>query len=88
MSEQRMAEALDDLRQELKRLAAGDQEANQRVSGLVEDIEQRLKADTVPEHRPRLLREMEDIVTELEVQHPRITGIINDMMMTLSNFGV
>jgi hypothetical protein len=88
MSEQQLNEALEELRREIDNLQLGDQAAKERLSGLVENIEQRLNPDLDPGERPDLILEMKDVITQFEVAHPRITGIVNDIMMALSNLGI
>ena len=34
------------------------------------------------------LDHLKETVTELEIEHPRVTGIMNDLMVTLSAMGV
>ena len=34
------------------------------------------------------LDQLKDTLTELEVSHPRLTGIVNDLMVALSSMGI
>ncbi len=90
MTEQQINNALEDLRREIERLDLSDTETKERLTGLVESIEQRMAAapGVVEEDQPDLLNEMNDAVTQFEVEHPRITGILNDIMMALSSSGI
>lgn len=88
MSEQQVSNALDELRREIEQLELNDQAAKERLSGLVESIEQRLMPGIVEEDQPDLVEDVKDAVTQFEVEHPRITGILNDLMMALSNLGI
>ena len=89
MTQQQINDALGELRREIEQLETGDQPAKERLTELVETIEQRLNpAGVVEEGQPDLVVEMKDVVTQFEVEHPRITGILNDIMMALSNLGI
>lgn len=90
MTEQQINNALEELRREIERLDLSDTETKERLTGLVESIEQRMAAapGVVEEDQPDLLNEMNDAVTQFEVEHPRITGILNDIMMALSSSGI
>ncbi|WP_045225679.1 DUF4404 family protein [Methyloterricola oryzae] len=90
MTEQQINNALEELRREIERLDLSDTETKERLTGLVESIEQRMTAapGVVEEDQPDLLNEMNDAVTQFEVEHPRITGILNDIMMALSSSGI
>lgn len=88
MTEKEINAALGDLRKEIEQLEVDDQATKARLSTLVENIEQRLESSESDEEHHDLVEEMKDAVTQFEVEHPRITGIINDLMMTLSNAGI
>jgi signal transduction histidine kinase len=88
MTEQRINDALAELRKEIERLEIGNQAAKERLANLVENIEQRIESSGTSEEDHDLVEEMKDAITHFEVEHPRITGIINDIMMTLSNVGI
>lgn len=88
MTEQQINSALEELRREIERLDLSDAETKERLSGLVESIEQRMTPGVVEEDQPDLIAEMNDAVTQFEVEHPRITGILNDIMMALSSSGI
>ncbi len=88
MTEQRINDALGELRKEIEQLEIGNQAAKERLASLVENIEQRLESSGESEEHHALVEEMRDAITHFEVEHPRITGIINDIMMALSNLGI
>lgn len=88
MTEQQINDALEELRREIEQLDIGDSETKERLTGLVESIEQRMTPGVVEEDQPDLMVEMNDVVTQFEVEHPRITGILNDIMMALSSSGI
>lgn len=88
MTEQKINDALAELRKEIERLEIGNRAAKERLTSLVESIEERVEASGGGEEHHDLVEEMKDAITHFEVEHPRITGIINDIMMTLSSAGI
>jgi len=88
MTEQKINDALGELRKEIDGLEIGNQAAKERLASLVENIEQRLESSGESDDDHDLVDEMKDAITHFEVEHPRITGIINDIMMALSNLGI
>lgn len=88
MTEQKINDALAQLRKEIERLEIGNRAAKERLTSLVESIEERVEASGGGEEHQDLVEEMKDAITHFEVEHPRITGIINDLMMTLSSAGI
>jgi len=88
MNEQKIFDALEELRQEIERLDLQDAASKERLSGLVQSIEQRMIPGVVDEDQPDVIEDVKDAVTQFEVEHPRITGILNDIMMALSNLGI
>jgi predicted transcriptional regulator len=88
MTEQKLNDALGELRKEIERLEIDNRATKERLATLVENIEQRIESSGGGEEHHDLVEEMKDAITHFEVEHPRITGIINDIMMTLSNAGI
>lgn len=88
MNEQKIFDALEELRQEIEKLEISDPKNKERLTGLVQSIEQRMIPGVVDTEQPDLIEEVKDVVTQFEVEHPRITGILNDIMMALSNLGI
>lgn len=89
MSEEKINNALEELRREVERLEVGDSEARERLTNLIENLEQNLKPSEVSEDGHQgLIDDVKEVVTHFEVEHPRVTGILNDIMMTLSNMGI
>jgi uncharacterized protein YpuA (DUF1002 family) len=85
MTEQKINEALGALRKEGE---LDNAEAKDRLTSLVENIEQNLDYTGFGEEHQDLVEDVKDAITHFEVEHPRITGILNDIMMTLSNMGI
>ncbi|MDX1434975.1 MAG: DUF4404 family protein [Gammaproteobacteria bacterium] len=88
MSQESLRESLDALRAEVDKLESGDREARRRLDALIADIETRLAAPANAEQHETLVENIRDTITEFEVSHPRTTGILNHIMVTLANMGI
>ena len=40
------------------------------------------------EHHASVIARLEDAISRFEVEHPRATGILNHIMVTLGNMGI
>ena len=87
MTENKINNALNELRSEIDNLHIDNQDAKVRLNQLLKNIEQSVENGPSDGHHD-VLEEMRHAVSHFEVAHPRITGIINDLMMTLSNMGI
>lgn len=86
MPEQKITEALGELRKEGEQLE--NPEARERLTSLVENIEQNVDFSGLSDEHQDLVEDVKDAITHFEVEHPRITGILNEIIMTLSNIGI
>ena len=86
MSEQKINDALGALREEWNRL--DNPEAKERLTNLVENIEQNVDYTGLSVDHQDLVDDVKDAITHFEVEHPSITGLLNEVMMTLSNIGI
>jgi hypothetical protein len=86
MSEQKINEAIGALREEGDRL--DNPESKQRLTNLVDNIEQYVDYSGVSEEHQDLVEDVKEAIVHFEVEHPSITGILNEVMMTLSNMGI
>ena len=88
MPERKLRESLEALRAEIQRLEAGDAQARERLDALIAELEARLEHPDDAERHEDLVRSVSDAIAEFEVSHPRATGILNHIMVTLSNMGI
>ncbi|MGH8583861.1 MAG: DUF4404 family protein [Gammaproteobacteria bacterium] len=79
---------LETLRSQINELAAGDPVSMQRLNGLIADIERRLEYPPQSHAHTHVLASLEDTIHHFEVEHPRATAILNDIMVTLANMGI
>ncbi len=84
MSREKLHAQLRQLRQELDKLAKDDNVARTRLDTLINEIE----ADIDTTEPERLVDKIQQSIDHFEVEHPRATAILNDLMVTLSNMGI
>ncbi len=85
--EEKLRKALAALRAELETLQV-DSEAKANLQGLVADVERQLAES---EESPDLADHLENLpklVERFEVEHPRLTRTLNEIMITLGNMGI
>ncbi len=88
MSEQKIHECLQGLRDELNQLQGDNQQVRERVSGLITEVEQQLLENEHRHQNPPLMENINSTIELYKVEHPGVTGILNQIMMTLGNMGV
>ncbi len=86
MTEQKINDALDELRKQGEDI--DNPESKERLTSLVDNIEQNVDYSGVSEEHQDLIEDVKDALTHFEVEHPHITGILNEIIMTLSNSGI
>ena len=89
MTEKKLNESLDKLRDEIRNISADDPEAREKLDKLIINIESGLNQQEdaeVPEHG--LVDYVKEAINDFETSHPRATAILNDIMVTLSNMGI
>lgn len=87
MNEQ-LEETLAALRREVSKLSDLDPESKRKLEALIENLEKKLERPEDVEYHHSLTDSLSDTLTHFEVSHPRLTGILNDVMMALSNMGI
>jgi Domain of unknown function (DUF4404) len=86
MSEQQLREQLERLRALVNEIGVERPDSLERLNRLVSDIEDRL-ADRGA-RRPDAMDTVREAIRHFEVEHPRATAVLNDIMVTLSNMGI
>jgi hypothetical protein len=84
MSEQDLREQLRHLSAELESLPPAS-EQRRRVETLIADIHARLDSGEADES---LTAQVEMAVSSFEAEHPRLAGILNNILVTLGSIGV
>jgi hypothetical protein len=85
---QQLREYLEELNSTIGDLHAPDDDKN-KLTGLIAEIELQLNEPMLVAGDPQtLVDQVENMVTTFEQDHPRVAGILNNIMLTLSNMGV
>ena len=87
MQEQQLREHLEQLAEAVKAMEAPAEE-KARLSSLIEDLEQQLGNPLLAEESQTLVDQVDSMVSSFEQQHPTISGILNNIMVTLTSMGV
>lgn len=76
---------IEALRAELENSEGVSEGAREKLIGLIERLEEQLPDAYRDEG---IVEQFESWVTEFEVTHPTLTGVVNDLLVKLSNMGV
>lgn len=87
MAEKEVGEALYSLRQEVERLENAHPELKQKLESLLEELEGSLEASEDRRHL-HLVQDMQEALSQFEVEHPTLTGVLNQLMVSLGNLGI
>ena len=88
MKNEQLEETLIALRKEVSKLSDLDRESKGKLESLIQSLEKKLEIPNDVEYHHSLTEGLSDSLTHFEVSHPRLTGILNDVMMALSNMGI
>ncbi|MBI5619072.1 MAG: DUF4404 family protein [Gammaproteobacteria bacterium] len=88
MSRDQLHQALEALRAALAEFGSGDAEKRARIEGLIAALERQIDAPEGSATDAELNAELPTLVEHFEVEHPRLTAILNDLMVTLSGMGI
>jgi hypothetical protein len=85
---QQLREYLEELNSTIGDLHAPDDDKN-KLTGLIAEIELQLNEPMLVTGDPQtLVDQVENMINTFEQDHPRVSGILNNIMLTLSNMGV
>jgi len=87
MSQKDLHQLINKLRKELDRLET-DSDAHQELSLLIINIVEQIEELGDKKNKVSLTENVKAQIGKFEVEHPRITSILNDVMMKLTNIGI
>ena len=87
MSKAELQESLSALQAQLEKLDGADPAARARVEALLSDIERQIEAPDDEAHTG-IVGRLQSAIEHFEVEHPQLTGVLNRIMMTLSDMGI
>ena len=82
MTQEPLQESIESLKLEIEKLKATDVDTKARIEALVQEIEDQADEPS------GVIDNLQNLIETLEVEHPRITSLLNRMMMSLSNMGI
>ncbi len=85
MDEKYLRDHLDLLSQEVENLPLDDS-ARDRLNALIADLEPHEEAGSKPPGH--VIENIDNMVAHFETEHPTVTGVLNNILITLSNMGV
>ena len=87
-SDRHIDDLLSTLRAEMNALDIGDEDARQRLAALILDIETHVKDPKGATPRAGVTGQLEASILKFEASHPRIAGVMNDVLEKLSAMGI
>ncbi len=88
MEREELQQSLEGLRSEIHKLGEDDEPIKGRMRSLVTDLERQLDDDEDYDEPEQLIERARDHIERFEVEHPRLTGMLNRVMVALSNLGI
>jgi len=88
MEREELQQSLEGLRSEIRKLGEDDEAIKDRMRNLMADLERQLDDDEDYDEPEQLIESMRDHIERFEVEHPRLTGMLNRVMVALSNLGI
>lgn len=87
MNERELRDQLEQLDQAIASSSTADAD-KQQLRQLIDDIERRLDPTVDKDDRDSLDEQVEFLVTSFETDHPTISGILKNIMVSLSSMGI
>jgi hypothetical protein len=87
MSQEDIKRLLNKLKEEIKSLDVNSVMYREIIS-LISDIENQLLLQKDKQEETSLINNIRDCIGEFEVEHPRITNVLNDLIIKLISIGV
>ena len=88
MSREALKNSIKQLQQEIHRAELGDRAALDQVHRLAMDLEKALDEEPDQAVTQPMSARFRDEVARLEIEHPRVPAILNEILRTLSNLGI
>ena len=83
MSNETIKNLVEELKQEIQQSHSAEPELKNKITKLIATIE-----DSSEEADEGLIESVEEQVSEFEASHPKLTIILNRIMVALSNIGI
>ena len=86
MSETDLAQAVADLREEIQHLPERDAEARAHLESLLNRLEDKIVEETAAHHQAHEV--VPSLIERFEVEHPRLTSVLQRIMVSLGDMGI
>lgn len=87
MTHSKLKQSLERLQAEIAELKSISGSEKKELEAIIRSIRQTLDRDEEPEGAD-LQQNLNSAIVRLEASHPRLTAVLNDIMVTLSNMGI
>lgn len=87
MDEQQLREHLQQLDEAINKMQAPEADKEQ-LRGLIDEVENQLADPLLASEAESLVDQVDGLVSSFEAEHPTISGILNNILVTLSSMGV
>ncbi len=88
MQDETLREALEELRKEINDSDLGEGAARDRLNKLISGLESKLDSKREDPHHGGLVEAVKDSIGHLELEYPRTTRILNQILVTLGGAGI
>lgn len=88
MSREDLQGLLAKLRDEIGEIEGTRGDAHERLTALIGEIEAHMDDHSGDKASTESTPEISGFIEQFELEHPRVTGILNEIMVMLSNMGI
>lgn len=89
MPKTELKESIEGLKAEAEKLEPDNEFRTMHLQGIIKDVELRIiDVDSEQETTVTLVADIEKVISEYEVEYPKVTRVLNRIMNLLSNMGI
>lgn len=88
MPDRSLQKSVEGLRSEMNRIGEGKERKKEQIQELINDLENHIQNPGDKEHSQKIADSLPDLIKEFEMEHPKLTRIMNDILVILGNAGI
>lgn len=90
MKRKRLHDSLQELHSEIQQTPSHDSVSEEKLNDLLENVNNVLEhpADVSFDHHRNLMKSLKDSVEYFEISHPKLTGLISNVINSLNALGI
>lgn len=88
MQNQKLQAALEELRQEINSSGLSEGPSRDRLNTLITELEAKIARDEKDDAPGSLIEQVKDSIGHLELEYPKTTSILNQILTTLGGAGI